>query len=220
MKLSKRLLAIAKLVDQDHVVLDIGTDHGLLPIYLIENKIIKLAIASDIKASPLNQAKKNITKANLEAKIKLVLSDGLENITSYFNTLVIAGVGPKTVISVLEKGLAKVKNKTVIIQSNVSSNLVREWLNKNNFKIINEDLVYENKNYYEIIKAVPGRQFLTKADFYLGPYLKKLNNDITKKYYQLLKEKYQKMFNRIPKKEVLKKKSAQEIMNLYNKKGD
>ncbi len=220
MKLSKRLLAIAKLVDQDHVVLDIGTDHGLLPIYLIENKIIKLAIASDIKASPLNQAKKNITKANLEAKIKLVLSDGLENITSYFNTLVIAGVGPKTVISVLEKGLAKVKNKTVIIQSNVSSNLVREWLNKNKFKIINEDLVYENKNYYEIIKAVPGRQFLTKADFYLGPYLKKLNNDITKKYYQLLKEKYQKMFNRIPKKEVLKKKSAQEIMNLYNKKGD
>ena len=220
MKLSKRLLAIAKLVDQDHVVLDIGTDHGLLPIYLIENKIIKLAIASDIKASPLNQAKKNITKANLEAKIKLVLSDGLENITSYFNTLVIAGVGPKTVISVLEKGLAKVKNKTVIIQSNVSSNLVRAWLNKNNFKIINEDLVYENKNYYEIIKAIPGRQFLTKADIYLGPYLKKLNNDITKKYYQLLKEKYQKMFNRIPKKEVLKKKSAQEIMNLYNKKGD
>ena len=43
-KLSKRLNAIAKLVNKDSILADVGCDHALLDIYLIQNKIIKSEI--------------------------------------------------------------------------------------------------------------------------------------------------------------------------------
>ena len=217
MLLSKRLEAIANMVDQDDIVLDIGTDHGYLPIYLVSNQIIKLAVASDIKESPLKMALKNVDKANLKDKIKLVLSDGLEAITSYFNTLVIAGVGPRTIINVLTKGKNKTKGKTLILQSNVSSNLVREWLVSNNFKIIDEALVHEDNNYYEIIKAVNGKQILTSSDLYLGPFIKKIKNETVINYFNLMHDKYSKLLKRIPKKEIEKVKKIEEIIEIYKK---
>ena len=217
MLLSKRLEAIANMVDQDDIVLDIGTDHGYLPIYLVSNQIIKLAIASDIKDSPLKMASKNVEKANLKEKIKLVLSDGLENITSYFNTIVIAGVGPRTIINILTKGEAKIKGKTLILQSNVSSNIVREWLTNNNFKIIDEALVYEDSNYYEIIKAVNGKQLLTNSDLYLGPVIKKLKNETVIDYFNQMHDKYSRLIKKIPKKEVSKIKKLEEIIEIYKK---
>jgi tRNA (adenine22-N1)-methyltransferase len=218
MSLSQRLLAIANMIDQDQIVLDIGTDHGLLPIYLIKEGKAPFAIASDVKSLPLNQAKKNVAMAKLDDKIKLVISDGLESITSYFTTLIIAGVGPRTIINILEAGLAKIKNKTLILQSNVSSHLVRQWLNKNGYKIVDETLVLENDNYYEIIKASPGKQFLSNSDFFLGPVLKRNANEIVNGYYSRLAEKYKKILARIPKRDAIKKILHQEIYEIFNKK--
>ena len=37
-KLSKRLKAIADLVDKDSKIIDVGCDHALLDIYLLKNK--------------------------------------------------------------------------------------------------------------------------------------------------------------------------------------
>ena len=217
MLLSKRLEAIANMIDQDDIVLDIGTDHGYLPIYLVSNQIIKLAIACDIKDSPLKMASKNVEKANLKDKIKLVLSDGLESITSYFNTIVIAGVGPRTIINILTNGEAKIKGKTLILQSNVSSNLVRAWLSSNSFKIIDEALVFEDNNYYEIIKAVNGKQLITNSDLYLGPVIKKLKNETVIDYFNQMHDKYSRLIKKIPKKEVSKIKKLEEIIEIYKK---
>jgi tRNA (adenine22-N1)-methyltransferase len=205
------------MIDQDDIVLDIGTDHGYLPIYLVSNQIIKLAIACDIKDSPLKMASKNVEKANLKDKIKLVLSDGLESITSYFNTIVIAGVGPRTIINILTNGEAKIKGKTLILQSNVSSNLVRAWLSSNSFKIIDEALVFEDNNYYEIIKAVNGKQLLTNSDLYLGPVIKKLKNETVIDYFNQMHDKYSRLIKKIPKKEVSKIKKLEEIIEIYKK---
>ena len=48
MELSKRLTKVASLVTEGASVADIGTDHGYIPIYLIENQIAARAIALDI----------------------------------------------------------------------------------------------------------------------------------------------------------------------------
>ena len=42
MELSKRLQAVADLVTEGASVADIGTDHGYIPIYLIEHNICLL----------------------------------------------------------------------------------------------------------------------------------------------------------------------------------
>jgi tRNA (adenine22-N1)-methyltransferase len=162
-------------------------------------------------------ASKNVEKANLKDKIKLVLSDGLESITSYFNTIVIAGVGPRTIINILTNGEAKIKGKTLILQSNVSSNLVRAWLSSNSFKIIDEALVFEDSNYYEIIKAVNGKQLLTNSDLYLGPVIKKIKNETVIDYFNLMHDKYSRLIRKIPKKESSKIKKLTEIIEIYKK---
>ena len=48
MELSKRLQAVADLVTEGASVADIGTDHGYIPIYLIEHNIAGKVIALDI----------------------------------------------------------------------------------------------------------------------------------------------------------------------------
>ena len=60
MKINARLKKIGDLVEANSFCLDIGCDHALLDIYLVnQNKNIK-AIASDIAEGPLEQAKNNI----------------------------------------------------------------------------------------------------------------------------------------------------------------
>ena len=63
--LSPRLKLISDFVPLDSKVMDIGCDHGLLDIYLYQNKNkkVKKIIASDINSSALNNAIENI-KAN------------------------------------------------------------------------------------------------------------------------------------------------------------
>ena len=79
MKLSKRLEAVATLVDVGKRVIDVGCDHGYLDIYLTLNNENK-CIATDINEKALNSAINNIKKFNLEDKIETKLTDGLKDI--------------------------------------------------------------------------------------------------------------------------------------------
>ena len=96
-KLSPRLKKIAKYVDDFSNIVDIGCDHGLLDIYLVQtNKNIKV-IASDVNENALNNAINNIKKYNLDSKITTILSNGLDNIdTTNIDTMIIAGMGSHT----------------------------------------------------------------------------------------------------------------------------
>ena len=58
--LTQRLSAAASLVKGGGIVADIGTDHGYLPIYLIQSGKIKKAIAADIGKMPLENAAKSV----------------------------------------------------------------------------------------------------------------------------------------------------------------
>ena len=66
MKISNRLKEIGNLITNAEVVVDVGCDHALLPIYLVLNNKSLSAIAVDNKIGPLNSAKENIKEYNLE----------------------------------------------------------------------------------------------------------------------------------------------------------
>ena len=78
MQLSKRLQAVADMINQGHRVADIGCDHAYTAIYLIRNKISPYVVAMDINQGPLDIAKKNIGKYNLADSISTRKSDGLQ----------------------------------------------------------------------------------------------------------------------------------------------
>ena len=59
-KLSKRMMHLADMVTQGATVADVGTDHGYIPIYLIQSERIRHAFALDIREGPLLRAKEHI----------------------------------------------------------------------------------------------------------------------------------------------------------------
>lgn len=183
---SLRLLAIASLIDNGSSVLDVGTDHAYLPIFLSQNKKCKSIIASDVSNNALKIAKDNLKKYHID-DVKLILSNGLENINEDYDTIVLAGMGTSTIIKILEN--KKLPN-TLIISSNNDLYKLRKFMNKIKYKIKEEIVILENNKYYDIIKYQKGNEKLS--------YFKKMygkSND--KKYYKYLLTKEKFVFKKV-----------------------
>ncbi len=153
--LTKRLYAILKLVEKGALVADIGTDHALLPISLVNNGICKNVIASDIAQGPLKSADKNITAYSLNDNIKTVLSDGLKNVTAFSpQNIIIAGMGGETIRDILAASdYPKSSNALLILQPMTHSELLRKFLCQNGYSIKSETVVREGHRFYVILTA-------------------------------------------------------------------
>ena len=200
-KISKRLKEIANYVEDNSNIVDIGCDHGILDIYLIQNKKNIKIIASDINQNALNNAIKNIKREKLENKIKTVLSNGLEEIdTTNIDTLIISGMGTHTIVGILYNNLKKLKKiKTLIIQSNNDLDFLRYKLKKIGFIITGESLIKDAGIIYTVIKFNRGLRIYTKKQLYLGPYLLKIRNSLFIEKSKLELEKLEKIYPMIPK---------------------
>ena len=93
MKLSKRLQTVASFVPDNSKIIDVGCDHALLDIYLMENLKNIQILATDINENPLQIAKNNLEKYNFQDKITLKQMNGIENIPKTIDTIIIAGMG-------------------------------------------------------------------------------------------------------------------------------
>lgn len=169
--LSKRLLKIASLVKNDDVIYDVGTDHALLPCYLIKNNLCKKAYAIDNKQGPLDNAIENIRNNQLEGKVIPKLSNGIDEIDSDVTVVIIAGMGFYTLKEILDN--KDLSNKRFIIQINKNIYEFRRYLNDHNYKIINEEIVYDDF-YYTIIEFTSEMgEKMSFEELYFGPILMK-----------------------------------------------
>lgn len=187
-RISKRLKAITSYVAKDDKVVDVGCDHGLLSIYLIENNLVSKVIASDVNENALKNAISNIEKRNLH--IKTVLSDGIEKIDlKDINTLIISGMGTSTILHILHDNKKLKKINKLIIQANNDHYILRENLNEKGYYLKEESYIYDknkwyvtslfvksdNKNTIDVLKY----GFLNNEDY--NDYLLKKNYEILKK---------------------------------------
>lgn len=147
--ISKRLETIASMVPSGRVVFDVGSDHALLPCYLVENGISTKVYAGDNKKGPLESALKNISVHGFNDKIIPVLSDGLNEAREDVEVVIIAGMGYHTAIDIIEKSDVD-KYDRFIVQINKNADLLREYISRHNYTIIDEKLVFDGF-YYEII---------------------------------------------------------------------
>ena len=179
-KLSKRLKTLAEYIDDNCNMVDIGCDHGLLDIYLIQNKNNINIIASDVNENALNNAKSNIKRNNLDNKIKTILSNGLDNIDmTNLDTIVISGMGAHTIVGILYNNLGKLKNiKKIVIQSNNDIDFLRYKVTKIGYYINRETLVKDAGIIYTIIEFKKGYRLYSKKELYLGPCLIKEKSDL------------------------------------------
>lgn len=206
LKISKRLEQIANQVPVGSTLADIGSDHALLPTYLVQQNRITRAIAGEVNPGPFQAAAKQVKDAELNYKIEVRLGDGLEVISpNEVDVITIAGMGGALIASILEAGKAKLPGvKRLILQPNVGESNVRSWLIANGWVLTNEQILEEDHKIYEILTAVPADQTeLTDAFVYrtreleqglqadrelllkLGPYLLDRPTEVWHRKWQL-----------------------------------
>ena len=167
--ISARLKEIAKYSSGFNTLLDVGSDHGLLPIYALNSGYVLKAIASDINYKPLIKAKENFKKYNLD--IETIVFDGIPETNA--DVIVIAGMGAELIISILEKTLNNAKNlKRLILSPNCDYDILRRYITKD-FKIVDESIIYDKKHYYEIIVLEKGNVSYSEKEMLFGPILLK-----------------------------------------------
>lgn len=168
-KLSDRLQVIADEIKQGETVADIGTDHGLLPIFLYESKRSPRVILCDINRGPLFKAKENIRlylgeeafvseKDEKSAGLELRLGSGLRPLKAKeTDALVIAGMGGILIKDILKEDIKKSRSfSRLILQPRNKSDVLRRWLFYQGFEISKEHLVVERKYICEVITVALG----------------------------------------------------------------
>ncbi|MBO4919902.1 MAG: SAM-dependent methyltransferase [Erysipelotrichaceae bacterium] len=148
--ISARLLQIAMLIEKNKVVFDVGSDHALLPCFLVENGISEKVYAGDIAPGPLKQAQNNIEKHGLTDQVIPILSDGLAKAPEDVDIVVISGMGYHTIRHILESCDVS-RYQYFLLQSNTDTDLLRRYLSEKNYTIEDERVVYDSF-YYEIIR--------------------------------------------------------------------
>lgn len=197
MNISVRLKTLASLVKDNSSIVDVGCDHGLLDIYLTKYKNVR-CIASDNKASCLNNAISNIKKYNLEDKIETKLTDGLLNLEiKESDNIVISGMGTHTILDILKTNRL---SDTLIISSNNDIKMLRTNVINLGYYIDCEIFIIDKNKPYVIIKFKKGTKKYSKSDLKYGPYLK---NNI--KYIDYLIKKYNLIIKNIGKNKLLLK---------------
>lgn len=157
MELSKRLSAAASLVTPGNRVVDIGTDHAYIPIYLIEKKKCLSAVAMDVNAGPLRRAAVHIQEAGFQKEIETRLSDGFEQLKpGEADSAVIAGMGGGLMVKILSAYPEVTSSlKEYILQPQSEIAKVRVFLLKQGFIFVDEEMVLEDGKYYPMIKVLP-----------------------------------------------------------------
>ncbi len=167
---NKRLDAIFNIFDQN-LVIDVGSDHGYLPLELLKNNRVEKAIIIEVNQGPLNNAMKNTKKFGLEQKVELILSDGLNKLdkNKIKNAgVVIAGMGGKLIAHIIKNDLGKFQDAKLFLQPNNNEPELRKFLVNNNFKVENEILVKDDGIIYEVIVAQFGKQELSDEQIIFG----------------------------------------------------
>jgi tRNA (adenine22-N1)-methyltransferase len=188
--ISKRLERIASLIPNNSHVIDVGCDHALLDIYLAADKNCTCE-ALDISASALKGAKNNIHKYKQEKKIKLTKTDGLTGIDIHKDDyIVISGMGTSTIKHILETN--KLSNNLIISTHN-EYDVMRAYVVKLGYKIIDEIFIIDKDKPYIIIKFEKGNTDYSLDDIMYGPILR-----YNKEYIKYLQNNLKKIKRKIP----------------------
>ncbi len=185
--LSPRLAACAALVPHGARVADVGCDHGYLGIHLLQSGIAQSIIAADINEGPLQSALHNAHKYGVEAKMQFYLSDGVRSIPRDFDTLICAGMGADTMVSILEAApWLKNEKYSLILQCQSKTPTLRRYLSENGWRITREYALRDGRFLYTVMDVDyrPDSPRLTVGQWYFCPGLVDDPSPHTAEYYR------------------------------------
>ncbi|MCU1763194.1 tRNA (adenine(22)-N(1))-methyltransferase TrmK [Pseudomonas sp. 14P_8.1_Bac3] len=171
--LSARLERVAAHVPMGACLADIGSDHGYLPVALMRRGVIAAAVAGEVALTPFRSAERTVRENGLSERISVRLASGLAAIEpdDGITAVSLCGMGGETIRDILDSGKARLSgHERLILQPNGGEQPLRQWLMDNGYRILFEELLRENRFYYEIIVAErTGPVTYTAEALYFGP---------------------------------------------------
>ncbi|MCF0105350.1 MAG: SAM-dependent methyltransferase [Holdemanella sp.] len=150
---SKRLSTLVEWIDGT-VLADIGCDHGYVAVNAILLEKVEKAYACDIAQGPLENAKKTIHLYHVEEKVIPYLMNGIENLPEDVDTIVIAGMGAKTIIEILSASFGKLKkNMKLYLLPHKDVNELRDYCSQNGIDILKETIIFEDNHFYPLLEC-------------------------------------------------------------------
>jgi len=152
-------------------VIDVGTDHAYLPVFLVQNGICRNALACDINEGPIRSAQENIAAAKLTAQIGTRLTDGLHGTRDFDpDDILIFGMGGELIVRILsEAEWVKDSRIGLVLQPMSRASVLRRYLAENGFEIVGESLTFEDKFYQTIAARWCGVRYeLSELEAWIG----------------------------------------------------
>lgn len=199
-KISDRLIQVAELVPKGSRLADVGTDHGYVPIWLLEKGNIPSAIAMDVNRGPLLRARENRDKYGYQKVMELRLSNGLEKLRpGEADTVLIAGMGGPLMIQILEEGRENGRGVSAwVLQPQSEIPLVRRYLITHDFDIVDEIMLIDEGKYYMAMKALPGEaEPWDDIEYLFGKHLLERRHPVLKEFLEKEKRIYLKILNQL-----------------------
>ena len=184
--LSDRLLACCGFVHPGDRVADVGCDHGYLSIHLLQTGIASHVYASDVRPGPLSSAKRNADIYGITEKIAFFLSDGVQNLPRDFDTLVCAGMGGDTMVSILSDApWLKSDRYRLVLQCQSKTPFLRRYLSENGWAISRETVLRDGRFLYTVMEVLwqPEAPRLTVGQCYFSPALSRCTAPEADEYY-------------------------------------
>ena len=189
---SERMKAICEEVLPGRPAADIGTDHGIVPMYLLTSKTVPFCILSDVNKGPILKARENLFTSGLDpASFRLLLGNGLEVLEpGDAATVIIAGMGGELIQSIIlqSKEVAASVDRFVL-QPRTKSSVLRRALLENGYAIVGERLAREGGRICQIITAehadrttLPVEQFPGELDLFIPPMLYERRDPLLEKF--------------------------------------
>ncbi len=173
---------IAEMVIPGKICADVGTDHGYIPAYLLQNQICPAVILSDIAEGPLEKAAKNMQDCGFEHP-DVRLGSGLDVLEAgESDTVIIAGMGGELIRDILLKDVRKSKSfQKLILQPRTRSDEMRTELLNAGFSICDYALAMERGRICEILALEP-KEAPEKENSVISDFLLRKNDPLLKDF--------------------------------------
>jgi len=195
---------------------DIGSDHAYLPVALLRRGVIATAVAGEVALTPLRAAERTVVENGLEQRISVRLANGLAAIEpgDGITAISLCGMGGETIRDILDSGQARLSGRErLILQPNGGEQPLRQWLMENGYRIFCEEVLQENRFYYEIIVAErAGPVTYTAEELYFGPLQLQARTPIfLAKWQRLLRQKQKTLASFAKARQVVPEEKQQDI---------
>ena len=214
--LSIRLERVAANIPQGARLADIGSDHGYLPVALMRRGVIAAAVAGEVATTPFHAAQRTVRDNGLEQQITVRLADGLAAIEPRdgITAISVCGMGGETIRDILDSGKTYLSgHERLVLQPNGGEQPLRQWLMDNGYSILSEELLQENRFYYEIIVAErAGPVAYSDEELYFGPLQLQARSPVfVAKWQRMLRQKQKTLASLAHARQAVPEESVREI---------